>query len=51
MTACPFLPCKRRMGRGLDDPAGKDDTVCIETIHEIEQKILSLRQEILTGNI
>ena len=46
-VACPFLPCKKRVDWGLEDPTGKEDAEFIETIKEIEEKITKLRQEIL----
>ena len=40
---CPFLPCKWREDWGLDDPSGQSDEVFMETIRQIEQKILQLK--------
>lgn len=44
---CPFLPCKRRVDWGLDDPTGKDDEAFLTVIKQIEKNILQLRQNIL----
>ena len=44
---CPYLPCKKRMDWGLEDPTGRDDAVFIETIRMIERKILELESSIL----
>ena len=41
---CPFLPCSHREDWGLDDPTGKSDEEFLETIHQIEQKIVHLRE-------
>ena len=43
---CPYLPCKKRMDWGLEDPTGRDDAVFIETIRMIERKILELKSSI-----
>ena len=40
---CPFLPCSHREDWGLEDPTGKSDEVFLETILQIEQKILHLK--------
>ena len=40
---CPSLPCQWREDWGLDDPTGQPDTVFLETIHRIEEKILQLK--------
>ena len=47
---CPYLPCKKRMDWGLDDPTGHDDDVFLETIREIERRILQLRADLLQDN-
>ena len=41
---CPFLPCKWREDWGLDDPTGQPDAVFLETIRQIEEKILQLKE-------
>ena len=43
---CPFLPCKWREDWGLEDPTGQPDTVFIETIRQIEEKILQLKERL-----
>ena len=45
-VSCPFLPCKWREDWGLDDPTGQQDQVFIETIYQIEEKILQLKEKI-----
>ena len=46
---CPFLPCTHREDWGLDDPTGKDDTVFLETIRQIEEKVLDLKARLRNG--
>ena len=41
---CPFLPCTHREDWGLEDPTGKNDEVFLETIRQIEEKILRLKE-------
>lgn len=48
---CPYLPCKKRMDWGLDDPTGKDDQIFIKTVQTIEKLILELKNDIVSGNI
>ena len=43
---CPYLPCSHREDWGLEDPTGKSDEVFLDTIHQIEQKILWLRDKL-----
>ena len=43
---CPFLPCSHREDWGLDDPSGKSDEFFLNTIHQIEQKILLLKEKL-----
>ena len=40
---CPMLPCTHREDWGLDDPTGQPDKVFLETIRQIEAKILDLK--------
>ena len=42
-VSCPFLPCEMREDWGLDDPTGQPDEVFLETIRQIEAKILDLK--------
>ena len=48
---CPFLPCSHREDWELEDPSGKVDAAFLMTIDRIENKILDLRQRILSGCI
>lgn len=43
---CPFLPCSYREDWGLEDPTGKSDEVFLETIHQIEDKVLDLKERL-----
>ena len=43
---CPLLPCKWREDWGLEDPTGKPDAEFIETIHQIEDKIQQLKENL-----
>ena len=43
---CPFLPCSHREDWGLDDPTGQPDEAFLEIIHQIEQKILMLKEKL-----
>ena len=43
---CPYLPCSYREDWGLEDPTGKSYEVFLDTIHQIEQKILWLRDKL-----
>jgi len=49
-VACPFLPCKHREDWGLDDPTGKNDEEFIETIKQIEIKVLELKTKLAGSN-
>lgn len=40
---CPMLPCSHREDWGLDDPTGQPDEVFLDTIRQIEEKILDLK--------
>lgn len=48
---CPFIPTQHREDWGLDDPSGLSDEVFIETQRIILEKIRSLKQRILQGEI
>lgn len=48
-VVCPYMPCKLEMDWGLEDPTGQRDEVFLETMKEIEQKILDLRETVLKG--
>ena len=43
---CPFLPCELREDWGLADPTGQPDEVFRETIRQIEEKILELKEQL-----
>ena len=43
---CPFLPCTWCEDWGLEDPTGQTDEAFIETIHQIEEKILQLKKKL-----
>ena len=40
---CPLLPCSYREDWGLDDPTDQPDEVFLDTIRQIEEKILDLK--------
>ena len=40
---CPYLPCSHREDWGLEDPTGTGDEVFLETIRQIEVKVLELK--------
>ena len=46
---CPMLPCTHREDWGLDDPTGQPDEVFLETIRQIEAKILDLKARLEQG--
>ena len=46
---CPTLPCTHREDWGLDDPTGQLDEVFLETIQQIEAKILDLKARLAQG--
>lgn len=48
-VVCPYMPSKLEMDWGLEDPTGQRDEVFLETMKEIEQKILDLRETVLKG--
>ena len=43
---CPFLPCSHREDWGLEDPTGKSDEAFLETIRQIEEKVLRLKERL-----
>ena len=45
-VSCPYLPCKKRVDWGLEDPTGKNDEAFVQTIKTIEKKIRELKDEI-----
>ena len=44
---CPFLPAKKRVDWGLEDPTGQNDEIFMQVITKIETKILALEEELL----
>ncbi len=40
---CPALPCRHREDWGLDDPTGKPDAAFLDTMRQIEHRILELK--------
>jgi arsenate reductase len=44
----PNLPCKHREDWGIDDPTGKTDEAFINVIRVIEQKVIFLKDKIVT---
>ena len=45
-VSCPSLPCKYREDWNLDDPSGKSDEYFIDTINNIHQNIINLKNNI-----
>ena len=45
-VGCPFVGKEFNDNWQLDDPTGKDDQEFIKVIHEIEEKILKLKEEL-----
>lgn len=48
---CPFLPCKYREDWGLEDPSGKEDEAFFYTMQRIEEKVLDLKQRMISGEL
>lgn len=48
---CPYVPCKYREDWGLEDPTGKSDEEFIQTARTIENKVLYLKERIMSGAI
>ena len=48
---CPYLPCKHREDWGLDDPTGKSNDEFIAVIHDIDQRIKTLKTRIEIGSL
>ena len=46
---CPTLPCTHREDWGLDYPTGQPDEVFLDTIRQIEAKILDLKARLEQG--
>lgn len=47
---CPFIPGKKLLDWGLEDPTGQPDEKFLEVVKKIEANILQLRQEISQRN-
>jgi len=43
---CPMLTCTHREDWGLDDPTGQPDEVFLETIRQINEKVLDLKSRL-----
>ena len=50
-VTCPFLPCRYREDWGLVDPTGKDKAVFLDTAASIKEKVLDLKNRIISGDI
>lgn len=48
---CPSLPCKHREDWGLEDPSGKADEEFIKIARLIEEKVITLRERIVKGEL
>ena len=48
---CPYLPCKHREDWGLEDPTGKSDEEFLKVIKKIEEKVLDLRDRVISKNV
>ncbi len=48
---CPTLPCSHREDWGLDDPSGQADEAFLRTMRLIEEKVLDLRERLLTNQL
>lgn len=48
---CPWLPCQHREDWGLADPTGQGDEAFRQTIQQIRQKVLDLRQRLQQGKL
>lgn len=46
-VSCPYLPCKRREDWGLPDPTGKSDAEFLRVMRTIEERVMSLRAELI----
>ena len=46
-----LLACKHREDWGLDDPSGKEDAAFQNTMDRIEEKVLDLKQRIMSGEL
>lgn len=49
-VACPNLPCRHREDWGLEDPTGQGEEAYLNTIAQIEQKVLDLKERLSQAN-
>ena len=47
-VTCPYLPGALHFNWGLDDPSGKSDEAYLEVMRRIEQKVIGLRDPLLS---
>lgn len=45
-VACPHLPCRHRENWGVEDPTGKEETVFLEVIRQIQEKVEDLKNRL-----
>ena len=45
-VSCPDVPSQYAENWGLDDPSGQSDEVFLETIRQIEEKMLQLKAKL-----
>lgn len=45
-VACPHLPCRHREDWGVEDPTGKEETVFLEVIRQIQEKVEDLKKRL-----
>ena len=50
-VGCPYLPCEYREDWGLEDPTGKNNEEFIKTVKIIEEKVLGLKDRIISSSI
>lgn len=43
---CPTLTCSQREDWGLEDPSGKEDAAFLETMRQIEENVVELRERL-----
>lgn len=48
---CPFLPCKHREDRGLEDSSGRSNVEFKRVINIIEKKVLELKDKLQTQTL
>ncbi|MBE5922457.1 MAG: arsenate reductase ArsC [Lachnospiraceae bacterium] len=44
---CPYVPGKKNLNWGLEDPTGQEDAKFMEVAKRIEENVLRLREELL----